>query len=59
VKSIFRALEILQVNRSREMFFGTVDLNEMIMCLEDLINYFAQPEEEMGTLNTYSMTEIL
>lgn len=24
------------------------------MCLEDLINYFEQPEEEMGKLNYYS-----
>lgn len=30
------------------MFFASVNLNEMVMCLEDLINYFAQPEEEMG-----------
>jgi hypothetical protein len=30
------------------MFFQNVNLNEMVMCLEDLINYFAQPEDDMG-----------
>lgn len=30
------------------MFFHTVNLAEMVMCLEDLINYFAQPEDDMG-----------
>lgn len=29
------------------MFFQNVNLNEMVMCLEDLINYFAQPEDDM------------
>lgn len=29
------------------MFFQTVNLGEMVMCLEDLINYFAQPEDDM------------
>lgn len=29
------------------MFFAAVNLNEMVMCLEDLINYFAQPEDDM------------
>lgn len=32
------------------MFFAQVNLNEMVMCLEDLINYFAQPEDDMGKL---------
>jgi hypothetical protein len=32
------------------MFFQNVNLNEMVMCLEDLINYFAQPEDDMGRL---------
>lgn len=45
---LIRGLELLQVNRRRSLFFKTVDLGEMVMCLEDLINYFAQPEEEMG-----------
>lgn len=38
------------------MFFQTVDLSEMVMCLEDLINYFAQPEDDMG--ETYSTIEL-
>ncbi|XP_071050495.1 ryanodine receptor isoform X2 [Onthophagus taurus] len=40
-------LETLQMNRRHSMFFHTVNLSEMVMCLEDLINYFAQPEEDM------------
>ncbi|XP_060521135.1 ryanodine receptor isoform X2 [Cylas formicarius] len=40
-------LEGLQVNRRHSMFFQVVRLNEMVMCLEDLINYFAQPEDDM------------
>ena len=30
------------------MIFHEFDLGEMIMCLEDLINYFAQPEDDIG-----------
>lgn len=30
------------------MFFQSINLNEMVMCLEDLINYFAQPADDMG-----------
>ncbi|XP_063236802.1 ryanodine receptor isoform X2 [Bacillus rossius redtenbacheri] len=41
-------LETLQVNRRHSLFFMSVNLNEMVMCLEDLINYFAQPGDEMG-----------
>jgi ryanodine receptor 2 len=44
----FRGLETLQVNRRASVFFLSVNLGEMVMCLEDLINYFAQPGEEMG-----------
>ncbi|KAI4471407.1 ran binding protein 9-related [Holotrichia oblita] len=40
-------LETLQSNRRHSMFFHTVNLAEMVMCLEDLINYFAQPEDDM------------
>ncbi|XP_043499298.1 ryanodine receptor isoform X4 [Polistes fuscatus] len=40
-------LETLQINRRASMFFQNVNLNEMVMCLEDLINYFAQPEDDM------------
>lgn len=38
------------MNRRHSLFCATVNLNEMVMCLEDLINYFAQPEEDMGKL---------
>lgn len=31
------------------MFFQAINLSEMVMCLEDLINYFAQPEDDMGS----------
>lgn len=41
-------LERLQANRRSSVFCANVNLTEMVMCLEDLINYFAQPEEEMG-----------
>lgn len=43
-----RGLEELQVNRRTSLFFVHVNLTEIVMCLEDLINYFAQPEEDMG-----------
>lgn len=42
------SLETLQQNRRHSMFFQSVNLGEMVMCLEDLINYFAQPEDDMG-----------
>jgi hypothetical protein len=29
-------------------FFKVVNLSEMVGCLEDLITYFAQPEEELS-----------
>ncbi|XP_014093117.2 ryanodine receptor isoform X15 [Bactrocera oleae] len=41
------ALETLQSNRRHSIFFQQVNLNEMVMCLEDLINYFSQPEDDM------------
>ena len=31
-------------------FFKVVNLSEMVGCLEDLITYFAQPEEELSKL---------
>lgn len=45
----FSALETLQSNRRHSIFFQKVNLNEMVMCLEDLINYFSQPPDDMGT----------
>lgn len=41
-------LENLQQSRRHSLFCASVNLNEMVMCLEDLINYFAQPEDDMG-----------
>ena len=32
-------------------FFKVVNLSEMVGCLEDLITYFAQPEEELSKLD--------
>lgn len=49
------ALETLQQNRRHSMFFQSVNLGEMVMCLEDLINYFAQPEDDMGTYFFFSI----
>lgn len=40
-------LEGLQMSRRQSVFFANVNLNEMVMCLEDLINYFAQPEDDI------------
>ncbi|KAK4873043.1 hypothetical protein RN001_015072 [Aquatica leii] len=40
-------LETLQMNRRHSIFFASVNLNEMVMCLEDLINYFAQPADDI------------
>lgn len=50
----FSGLEALQTNKRQSLFFQSVNLGEMVMCLEDLINYFAQPDEEMGK-NNYSL----
>lgn len=47
-RALFRGLEMLQEDRRASMFFQNVNLNEMVMCLEDLINYFAQPDDDMG-----------
>lgn len=55
---IYRGLENLQTNRRSSLFCSFVNLNEMVMCLEDLINYFAQPEEDMGKYNNYSLVII-
>lgn len=55
--SIFSALETLQSNRRHSIFFQKVNLNEMVMCLEDLINYFSQPPDDMGLyMQIYSLT---
>lgn len=48
MENFFSGLEKLQTNRRSSVFCATVNLAEMVMCLEDLINYFAQPDEDMG-----------
>lgn len=53
--SLFSALETLQQNRRHSMFFLSVNLFEIVMCLEDLINYFAQPEDDIGNLISKSI----
>ncbi|XP_037033206.1 ryanodine receptor isoform X4 [Bradysia coprophila] len=40
-------LETLTQNRRHSMFFLTVNLAELVACLEDLINYFTQPPDDM------------
>lgn len=52
-KKIHSSLETLQQNRRHSMFFQSVNLGEVVMCLEDLINYFAQPEDDMGSYKIF------
>lgn len=52
---LFSGLETLQQNRRHSMFFQSVNLSEMVMCLEDLINYFAQPDDDMGMYRNFSL----
>ncbi|KAL0274262.1 UNVERIFIED_CONTAM: hypothetical protein PYX00_006731 [Menopon gallinae] len=42
-----KSLEELQMNRRTSLFFVNVNLAEIVMCLEDLINYFVQPSDDM------------
>ncbi len=35
-------------SRKHSGFFRAVDLGEVVGCLEDLITYFAQPEDDMS-----------
>ena len=48
-----RGLETLQNDRQPATFFKHVNLGEMVMCLEDLIDYFAQPEDNIGLLQLH------
>uniref|UniRef100_A0A4D5R9V0 Ryanodine receptor 44F n=1 Tax=Scolopendra viridis TaxID=118503 RepID=A0A4D5R9V0_SCOVI len=41
-----RGLDSLQ-NGNSDSLFRQLNLTEMVMCLEDLINYFAQPEDDI------------
>ncbi|XP_042892542.1 ryanodine receptor-like isoform X4 [Penaeus japonicus] len=42
-----KGLDNIQASRRHSILLRTVNLKEMISCLEDLINYFAYPEEEL------------
>lgn len=44
----FRGLDALANDHQHMTFFENVNLGEMVKCLEDLIDYFAQPEENIG-----------
>ncbi len=45
----FRGLDDMTVSQKHSGFFRAVDLGEVVGCLEDLITYFEQPEDDMGT----------
>ena len=41
----------MQSNRRQSTLLRNVSLKEMINCLEDLINYFAYPADDLGKYN--------
>ena len=43
-----RGLDSIQTSRRISILLKMVSLKEMIHCLEDLINYFAYPEDDLG-----------
>ena len=43
-----RGLDTMTENQRHSGFFRMIDLGEMVGCLEDLVNYFAQPEDDMS-----------
>ena len=45
-----RGLDDMTASRRHSGFFRAVDLGEVVGCLEDLITYFAQPEDDLGAL---------
>ena len=47
---IFRGLDDMTASKRHSGFFKVVNLSEMVGCLEDLITYFAQPEEELSKI---------
>lgn len=51
---IFSGLDSLQNDHQHSTFFENVNLTEMVKCLEDLIDYFAQPEENIGLAFSFS-----
>ena len=46
-----RGLDDMTASKRHSGFFKVVNLSEMVGCLEDLITYFAQPEEELSKLD--------
>jgi len=50
VRSHDRGLDDMTASKRHSGFFKVVNLSEMVGCLEDLITYFAQPEEELSKL---------
>lgn len=43
-----RGLDSMQTSRRNSALLKTFNLKEMINCLEDLINYFAYPADDLG-----------
>ena len=43
-----RQLDQIRTSRRHSVMLSSMNLKEIVMCLEDLINYFAQPDAEMG-----------
>ena len=48
MKFNYRGLDSIVQSQRHAGFFQAVNLGEVVGCLEDLIIYFAQPDEEMG-----------
>ena len=46
--AIFSGLDNMTQSQRHSGFFKVVDLGEMIGVLEDLITYFAQPEDDLS-----------
>lgn len=44
----FRGLDSMSESKRHSGFFRMVNLGEMVGCLEDLITYFAQPEDDLS-----------
>ena len=53
---VFRALESLKTEGRNSRLWEDISLDEVIKILEDLIEYFAPPSEDMGE---YTVTLLL
>ena len=47
---IFRGLDALRVVGNKSPAWACISFIEVIKCLEDLIDYFAQPNEDEGKI---------